>query len=132
VEKAASENHKIILHGPIYDKKKIAEMYQGSYMYVLPSYREGLPLTLFEAMACGLPVVATPVNGVPYEMKDPDNGLLVPYGDVPALKNAITKLLDDEKMAKKISENNIERAKKYDWDIIADRVLEVYESLVKK
>lgn len=131
VEKAASENSKIILKGPIYDKKKIAEMYQGSYMYVLPSYREGLPLTLFEAMACGLPVVATPVNGVPYEMKDPDNGLLVPYGDVPALKTAIAKLLDDEKLAKQISETNIERAKKYDWDIITDRTLEIYESLMK-
>jgi len=40
-------------------------------------FREGLPLTLFEAMASGLPIVATPVNGVPYEMKENENGYLI-------------------------------------------------------
>jgi glycosyltransferase involved in cell wall biosynthesis len=131
IEKAAKENERIINKGPIFAKKKIAEMYQGSYLYALPSYREGLPLTLFEAFASGLPVVATPVNGVPYEMKDPDNGVLVPYGDIKALKDGIVKILDDEKLRKNISKTNIELAKKYDWDIIADRTLEVYESALK-
>ncbi|RME54716.1 glycosyltransferase family 1 protein [Candidatus Woesearchaeota archaeon] len=131
IESAAKTNNKIINLGPIYDKTKIAEMYQGSDIYVLPSYREGLPLTLFEAMASGLPIVATPVNGVPYEMKDPDNGLLVQYGDVKALKDAIVKLLDDDGLRQKISANNIEHAKKYDWDIIAEKTLGVYESLLK-
>ncbi|MEA3378642.1 MAG: glycosyltransferase family 4 protein [Nanoarchaeota archaeon] len=129
VEAICSGSDKMILKGPIYGKKKIAEMYQGSDIYALPSYREGLPLTLFEAMAAGLPVVATPVNGVPYEMKDPENGLLVPYGDKKALKDAIVKLLDDDGLRKKIAENNVKTAKKYDWDIIAERVLEVYNDL---
>ena len=132
VKAACDKEERMILHDPIYDKKLIAEMYQGSYMYILPSYREGLPLTLFEAMASGLPIVATPVNGVPYEMKDPDNGFLVPYGDIPATKEAIEKLLDNEELAKKVSKENIKLAKKYDWDIIADRTLEVFEGLVKK
>jgi glycosyltransferase involved in cell wall biosynthesis len=132
IKEAAAKHDRIINLGPIYDKKKIAEMYQASYLYVLPSYREGLPLTLFEAFASGLPVVATPVNGVPYEMKDADNGFLVQYGDIKALKDAIVRLLDDEGLASKMSKTNIELAKKYDWDIIADRTLEVYESLVLK
>src|SRR3989344_4053663 len=56
-------NKNILLLNPIYDRKKIAEMYQASSVYVMPSYREGLPLTLFEAMASGLPIIASPVNG---------------------------------------------------------------------
>ena len=63
--------------GAIRGKENIAEMYQAADMYVLPSYREGLPLTLFEAMASGLPIVASPVNGIPYEMKEPENGFFI-------------------------------------------------------
>ena len=51
-------------------------MYQASNVYVMPSFREGLPLTLFEAMASGLPIVASPVNGIKYEMTK-DNGIFL-------------------------------------------------------
>ncbi len=116
----------------IRDRKKVAEIYQAADVYCLPSYREGLPLTLFEAMACGCPIVASPVNGIPYEMKDPENGFLVPYGDIEGLKKAISKILDDEKLAAKISKNNVEKSKKYRWGIIADRTMEVYKEALKK
>lgn len=121
----------MILMEPTRDKGEIAKMYQAADVYVLPSYREGLPLTLFEAMASGLPIVATPVNGIPYEMIEPDNGFLVPYGDINALKEKILKILDDKKLAKKISENNRKRAQDYDWDKIADRTLKVYIEVQK-
>jgi len=116
----------MVLMDPTRDKTEIAKMYQAADVYVLPSYREGLPLTLFEAMASGLPIVATPVNGVPYEMKDPDNGFFVPYGDIDALKEKILKILNNKKLANKISANNRRRAKDYDWDNIAERTLKVY------
>ena len=104
--------------GPIKGKENIAEMYQASDIYVLPSYREGLPLTIFEAAASGLPIIASPVNGIPFEMKEPENGLFVQYGDIEGLKKAILKLLNDRKLSKKISENNIKKSKQYNWDII--------------
>ncbi len=121
----------MILMEPTRDKEEIAKMYQAADVYVLPSYREGLPLTLFEAMASGLPIVATPVNGVPYEMIEPDNGFLVPYGDINALKEKILLILNDKNLAKKISENNRKRAQDYDWDKIADRTLRVYTEVQK-
>lgn len=123
-------NPNIHVLGPIRGKEKIAEMFQASDLYALPSYREGLPLTLFEAMASGLPIVASPVNGVPYEMKEPDNGLFVQYGDIDGLKKALLKILDDQDFADTVRKNNLEKAKAYDWDIIAAKTLEVYNSLL--
>src|SRR3989338_5260159 len=123
-------NSNIHIMGPIRGKDKIAAMFQASDLYALPSYREGLPLTMFEAMASGLPIVASPVNGIPYEMKEPENGLFVKYGDVEGLKKAILKILDNPKFAKEIRANNLEKAKAYDWDIIAEKTLKVYESVL--
>ncbi len=116
--------------GPIKGKENIAEMYQASDIYVLPSYREGLPLTIFEAMASGLPIIASPVNGIPFEMKEPENGLFVNYGDIKGLKKAILKLLNNKTLSKKISENNIKKSKQYNWDIIYKRYMEEYKKLL--
>ncbi|MFC1682205.1 glycosyltransferase family 4 protein [Nanoarchaeota archaeon] len=117
--------------GPIKGKNKIAEMYQASDIYVLPSYREGLPLTLFEAMASGLPIVASPVNGIPYEMKEPDNGLFVEYGNVGLIEKQILKVLNNSKLRKKMSQNNIKKAQGYQWDDIYERYMGEYEKLLK-
>ncbi len=116
--------------GAIRGKEKIAEMYRAANVYVLPSYREGLPLTLFEAMASGLPIIASPVNGVPYEMSEPENGFFVKYGDIKNLEKKILKLLDDKKLAKKMSSNNINKTQKYEWNIICRNYMEEYKQLL--
>ncbi len=113
--------------GPIKGKEKIAEMYQASDVYILPSYREGLPLTLFEAYASGLPVIASPVNGIPYELKENINGFLVPYGNIDLLKKRILEVLDNKSLAKKFSKNNMKKAKNFSWDLINERYLKVYK-----
>lgn len=117
--------------GVIRDKKELASMYQTADVYVLPSYREGLPLTLFEAMSSGLPIVASPVNGIPYEMKQPENGFFAKYGDLEALESNILKVLDNKKLAKRISLNNLKKARQYDWDIIHKRYMKEYASLIR-
>lgn len=129
IKEMSKDNKQIKILGPIREKPKIAEMYQSSDVYVLPSYREGLPLTLFEAMASGLPIVASPVNGIPYEMKDPENGFLVEYGNIDGIKDAILRIFNDKNLSKKMSENNIKKAKNYSWDIITDRTFKIYKEL---
>ena len=112
------ENEKdIILLNETRDRNEIIKMYHSAEMYILPSYREGLPLTLFEAMASGLPILASPVNGVPFEIKDSENGFLINYGDINKYAEKVNELLDNPQLAKKFSENNLKKAKQYDWDI---------------
>jgi len=112
--------------GAIRGKDKIAEMYQASDLYVMPSYREGLPLTLFEAMACRLAIVASPVNGIPFEMKEPDNGFFAPYGDVKKINEMILKVLDDSQLRRRISEANYKKSLDFDWDTITNRYMDEY------
>ena len=126
VKEMSKAYHKIIIKDPIRDKKKVAEMYQAADVYVLPSYREGLPLTLFEAMASELPIIASPVNGVPFEMKEPDNGYFVSYGDIKGLKYNILEILDNKEISKKMSLNNKEKAKDYTWNNISKKYMNVY------
>jgi len=118
--------------GAIRDKKEVAKMYQASDVYVLPSYHEGLPLTLFEAMSSGLPIVASPVNGVPYEMESGENGFFSNYGDLKSLEENILKLIDNPKLRKKISLNNRKKARNYLWENIYQKYIKEYNSLLKK
>ncbi len=73
----------------------VPDLLAAADLFVLPSLWEGLPMALVEAMAAGLPVVATEVSGTRAVMVDGETGLLVPPGDVPALARAITALLCD-------------------------------------
>jgi glycosyltransferase involved in cell wall biosynthesis len=73
-------------------------------VFVLPSVSEGNPVVILEAMACGVPVVASNVGGIPDILKDGYNGLLVKTGDVEGLAAAVTKILSDETLRKRLSE----------------------------
>src|SRR6185312_4175700 len=71
----------------------IAEWLAASNVFCLPSYSEGCPNVVLEALACGRPVVATNVGGIP-EILSPDCGAMVPPRDVPALAKALAESLD--------------------------------------
>lgn len=117
----------IILLDETRNRKEIIKMYQSSDVFVLPSYREGLPLTLFEAMASGLPIVATPVNGVPYEIKDGENGFLVTFGDIEKFSDKILEIINNKRIREKMSKNNIQKSKKYDWEVINKKTIDIYK-----
>ena len=67
----------------------------ASTIFLLPSYHEGMPMALLEAMSWGRPVIATPVGGIPQIVTHEVNGLLIPPADVAALTTAIERLLQD-------------------------------------
>ena len=81
-------------------------------IYVLPSYFEGFPNALMEAMAARLPVVATTVGAIPELVKPPENGLLYEAGDVKALQDALETLITNPEMRQTLAQNARETIRK--------------------
>jgi glycosyltransferase involved in cell wall biosynthesis len=96
----------------------------------LPSTIEGLPLVVLEAMAAGVPVVATPVGGVGELVRDGETGLLVPPEDPEALAAALRRLLDEPETAQRLAEAaRAQVAERFSERVMCERVLAVYEDL---
>lgn len=97
---------------------------------VLPSYREGLPRSLVEAAACGLPLITTNVPGCREVVTDEIDGLLVPVRDSDAIAEAIRRLLVDPVLARRLGEAARIKARTYfDERIVIERTLAVYAEL---
>jgi glycosyltransferase involved in cell wall biosynthesis len=108
------------------DRTDVPELLRRARMFILSSKTEGLSLSLLEAMARGLPVVATRVGGTPEVVLDGTSGLLVPPGDVPALAAAIHRIWTDAGLAMSLA--RAARAKvERDFDI--GRAVKKYEAL---
>ena len=86
-------------------RSDMPEVYASLDMVVLPSFNEGLPMCLLEAMAAGRPTIATPVGSVSKLVIPGRTGLLVPAGDVAGLAGAIAQLLRDPVKARRLGEN---------------------------
>ena len=78
--------------------------YHEASVFVLPSYREGMPMVMLEAMAAGLPVICGNVNAIPEVVRDGVNGFLVTPGDRETLARRILELLRDEALRTRIGE----------------------------
>ncbi len=110
------------------DGDALLDYYKNADAFVLPSEREGMPLVLLEAMAMGLPVVATNVTGNRDIVTDGVNGLLVPYADAEALATALQRLRQDRTLYDKLQRASLVTAKKYSWRTIVTMIGQVYET----
>lgn len=100
-----------------------------SDVFILPSYREGVPMALLEAMAFGLPVITTPVGGIPDIVTDRREGLLVSPGDVPRLRQAMSELIQDNALRFALGRAARERARHFDVAQYASELLALYRRL---
>ena len=112
------------------DKESLVRLYQNSSVFVCPSYYEGLPTNLLEAMACGTPVVATRVGGISEVIRDGQNGFLVPTKNPEALADRIINLLNTSGLRARMGRLARETVDKcYSWDKTVAKALHFYESI---
>jgi glycosyltransferase involved in cell wall biosynthesis len=104
-----------------------------AHIVCLPSYREGLPKVLLEAMACGRPCISTDSPGCRDAVRHGDNGLLVPARDAAALARAIGRLLEDPRERERMGARGRERAEEeFSQERVIRETLAVYDELLKR
>ena len=104
----------------------VLEELAAARVYALHSQEESQGIAICEALAVGLPVVATRVGGIPDVIADSGAGLLVEYGDVPGFAAALTRILSDDAFAAACGEAAIRRGAEFDWGAITDRLVGIY------
>lgn len=92
---------------------ELREVYRRADIFVLPSYAEGSPKAAIEAMANGLPVVASNVGSVPEVVVDAESGYVIPVHDVPAIVQAVAALVRDPELRRGMARNGLSRARLY-------------------
>lgn len=97
----------------------------ASDIFVLPSYREGTPLVIYEAMAAGLPVVATDIAGIPEQVDHGTTGYLVPSGDVDAFSSRLNELIVNTEKRNSYGK----KGKRLSLEFSVDRMVEGYHQL---
>jgi len=111
----------------------IADLLGAADIFVLSSFKEGLPVALLEAMAAGKGIVATSVGGIPEAIRGGENGFLVPSGDLDALAEAIGRLAADTALRERLGRAaRAEAMRAYAIEKIVRRIEELYTSLCAK
>jgi MMP alpha-(1->4)-mannosyltransferase len=110
---------------------ELVKHYSAATIAVVPSLYEGFGLPAAEAMACGVPVIATTGGALPEVVGDA--GILVPPRSAEALAVAIKQLLNDKQAQQRMSQAGTKRVReKFSWDQAARKTLEVYQELLAK
>jgi glycosyltransferase involved in cell wall biosynthesis len=128
---------RVHLPGPVL-RDTLPDLYRAADLFVLPAVHDrkgnvdGLPNVILEAMASGLPVVASGISGIPLAVEDGRTGRLVPERDPQALLAALRELLADPARRRGMGERGRRKAEaELTWDVVAGRYREGYETALK-
>jgi glycosyltransferase involved in cell wall biosynthesis len=120
MQKTATElgvAHRIGLPGGI-PKAEVADWVNRGDIFLNTTNVDNTPISVLEAMACGLCVVSTNVGGIPYLLEHEHDALLVPPDDPAAMASAVHRLLTEPGLAERLSRNARQKAEQFDWSII--------------
>lgn len=122
-------SNKVIFTG---NRKDTPLIYCALDVFVLPSWKEGFPIAVLEAMACGTPVIATKVGDIPSIIENNVSGIIINKKDANEIKEAIENLLSEPARADRMSEIAVNvAANKYTSEIMAQKYLKVYENILR-
>jgi len=105
--------------------------YKSAHILLLPSENEPFGRVLVEAMACGVPVIATRSGGVPEIVRDGIDGILVTSGDADALVKAVLRILRDESLRTHISKTTKKRAENFNLSTHVENMMEVFRHITR-
>ncbi len=113
-------------------RDNVHEYLQAADAWTLPSYGEGLPVSLLEAMSAGLPVIVTPVGAMPEIVQDGVNGYVVPIGNDAALTAALTQAIDGSEESRMLGRRARDLIQeRYSIDQISQSYLDLFRKLVR-
>lgn len=107
-------------------RRDIPELYKAADICVFPSHQEGLPVAVMEAMACGLPIIASDIRGSHELLSSSGNVLITKCDDAGAFAEAIKRLSADATLCAEMGVANLEKSAAYDVEIINVRMKEIY------
>lgn len=120
----------IHFQSPVFGAEKI-KLFRSADIFVYPSHHEGMPMAVIEAMACGLPIIATQVGGMPDLVSPGVNGLLVPAGNPDQLANAIQQLVANPQLRNSMQMGSFRLAQEnFDIEKLVCRLLDIYQALM--
>jgi glycosyltransferase involved in cell wall biosynthesis len=123
LEKLAEKMANVTFVGEV-AAERVTEYFQRARMFVLPSLSEGSPNVVLEAMAHGVPVIATAVGGIPDLIKHGETGFLTQAGNVSEIAYYVRKLADDEALRRRLGNNCLGAVRHNSWD----HVMALYET----
>lgn len=112
------------------DLDELPDVYRKADVFILPSVMEGMPSVVLQAMASGLPIIASRVKGFEEVLEENVNGLFAEYNNPGQFANAIEKLIESESLRKSMSQKSIEKSRQFSWESIAKQYLELYKQTV--
>lgn len=126
--KLVSKHPEIVLHGYVKGKEKL-ELYNNADVLVLPSYHEGFPLVVLEALASGIGIISTKVGTTPEVLTD-ENVNWIEIGDVESLRHSILELYDNRKRLDKMKSQNKEKGKQFSIVAHIDQLCSFYDGFM--
>jgi glycosyltransferase involved in cell wall biosynthesis len=119
----------VIVTGWISNDEEIQKIYKKSIIYMLPSYNEGMPMSILEAMSYGVPIISTNVGSIPSVVGE-KNGFIVEAGDLITIEEKIVELLNDKSKMLEMSVENIKTINnKYNINKSLDSLIKLYRKL---
>lgn len=109
--------------------EELAELYSSADVVICPSWYESFPLPPLEAMACGAPVVTTPLGTEDYAIHE-ENALVVPPQQFQHLAEAILRLLDDQSLSTRLRQAGPETARQFQWEKTVDQVERLFTQAI--